>query len=99
VREGTKFISELGEFGRWDDDSDDEAGLSGAIVSCRGAADEKVVDKDSVVKKILWGRRAAGKKKQQEKEMRLQKIRWEGLTSEPDNKKDNRQGRCMMVEC
>ena len=33
MREWTKFISELGEFGRWDDDSDDEAGLSGAIVS------------------------------------------------------------------
>ena len=45
----------MGEFGRWDDDSDDEAGLSGAIVSCRGAADEKVLLQvsgiDSVVKK------------------------------------------------
>ena len=51
MREGTKFISELGEFGRWDDDSDDEAGLSGAIFSCRGAADEKVSGIDSVVKK------------------------------------------------
>ena len=55
MSEGTKFISELSEFGRWDDDSDDEAGLSGAIVSCRGAADEKVLLQvsgiDSVVKK------------------------------------------------
>ena len=92
MREWTKFISELGEFGRWDDDSDDEAGLSGAIVSCRGAADEKVVDKDSVVKKILWGRRAAGKKKQQEKEMMIAKKKMGGFDFEAGNKKDKKAG-------
>ena len=90
MREGTKFISELGEFGRWDDDSDDEADLSGAIVSCRGAAGEKVVDKDSVVKKILWGRIAAGKKKQQEKEIMIAKKKMEGFDFGAGNKKDKK---------
>ena len=92
MREWTKFISEVGEFGRWDDDSDDEVGLSGAIVSCRGAADEKVVDKDSVVKKILWGRRAAGKKKQQEKEMMIAKKKMEGFDFGAGNEKDKKAG-------
>ena len=90
MREGTKFISELGEFGRWDDDSDDEAGLSGAIVSCGGAADEKVSGIDSVVKKDFWDRIAAGNKDQQEKEMMIAKKKMEGFDFGAGNKKDKK---------
>jgi hypothetical protein len=65
--------------------------LSGAIVSCKGAADEKAVDKDSVVKKDVWVRRATGKKKQQEKEMMIAKKKTGGFDLGVGKRKTRRQ--------